>query len=138
MVQWIFMSSNYIYVTEPKELDPSAIAEALAGSDWQAVSGDVAFTDSTQQPFAALLIRSNTHVDASILEYFPHLKHIVRAGVGLDNIDLDFCASYGITVHNAPRAQLVTANDWYRRFWQYRQATVPKTTRLYLPGDSDL
>src|SRR6266511_768293 len=112
MVQWIFMSSNFIYVTEPKELDPSAIAEDLAGSDWQAVSGDVAFTDSTQQPFAALLIRSNTHVDASILEYFPHLKHIVRAGVGLDNIDLDFCASHGITVHNAPGANADAVSDY--------------------------
>lgn len=104
--------SKYIYVTEPADLDPAAIRETLANSDWQAVSGDATFANSQQHPYEALLIRSSTKVDASILDYFPSLKHVVRAGVGLDNVDVAFCSQHGIKVYNAPGANADAVSDY--------------------------
>jgi D-3-phosphoglycerate dehydrogenase len=106
------MSTKYIYVTEPEDLDPIAIKETLAGTDWQPIAGDVAFTDSQAHPYEALLIRSNTKIDASITDYFPGVQHIVRAGVGLDNVDLDFCDKQSTKVYNAPGANADAVSDY--------------------------
>jgi D-3-phosphoglycerate dehydrogenase len=51
---------------------------------------------------AGLIVRSGTTVDAELLEHGPDLEVIGRAGVGLDNIDLDEATKRGIAVVNAP------------------------------------
>ncbi|WLV25593.1 phosphoglycerate dehydrogenase [Aciduricibacillus chroicocephali] len=50
----------------------------------------------------ALLVRSQTEVTRSLLEKAKNLKIIGRAGVGVDNIDLDAATENGILVVNAP------------------------------------
>lgn len=52
--------------------------------------------------FDALLVRSQTQVTRAIIEKAKHLKIIGRAGVGVDNIDLEAATEYGIIVVNAP------------------------------------
>ena len=51
-----------------------------------------------------LLVRTYTQVDDALLDRAPKLKVIGRAGVGLDNIDLDACRRRGITVVYTPDA----------------------------------
>tara|TARA_R110002072_G_scaffold42064_4_gene117531 strand:- start:93286 stop:94251 length:966 start_codon:yes stop_codon:yes gene_type:complete len=55
-------------------------------------------------PPDALVVRTYTIVDAHLLDHAPGLKVIARAGVGLDNIDLDACRSRNIPVVHTPRA----------------------------------
>jgi len=50
----------------------------------------------------ALLVRSQTQVTRRLIEQAPNLKIIGRAGVGVDNIDLDAATENGILVVNAP------------------------------------
>jgi D-3-phosphoglycerate dehydrogenase / 2-oxoglutarate reductase len=50
----------------------------------------------------ALLIRSATKVTAQLLEGAPRLRAIGRAGVGVDNVDLDASTRRGIVVMNTP------------------------------------
>ena len=52
-------------------------------------------------PFAGLIIRSKTTVDAELLSQAPNLRFIGRAGAGLDLIDLDFAQQRGIRVFHA-------------------------------------
>lgn len=52
----------------------------------------------------ALIVRSRTKVTAALLEAAPHLKVVGRAGVGVDNIDLEAARARGVTVVNAPLA----------------------------------
>lgn len=52
--------------------------------------------------FDALLVRSQTTVTKELLESADQLKIIGRAGVGVDNIDLDAATEKGIIVVNAP------------------------------------
>jgi erythronate-4-phosphate dehydrogenase len=49
----------------------------------------------------ALLIRTRTRCDASLLEGTP-VKFIATATIGFDHIDIDYCRSRGITWTNAP------------------------------------
>ncbi len=51
-----------------------------------------------------LVIRTYTTVDRAMIEQAPNLVVIGRAGVGVDNIDLDACKEHGITVVHTPEA----------------------------------
>ena len=53
------------------------------------------------EPFAGLIIRSKTTVDADLLSQAPNLRFIGRAGAGLDLIDLDAAEQRGIRVFHA-------------------------------------
>ena len=52
--------------------------------------------------FDGILVRSQTQVTREVIEKAHHLKVIGRAGVGVDNIDLDAATENGIIVVNAP------------------------------------
>ena len=50
----------------------------------------------------ALIVRSATKVTAEVLAQAPALKVIGRAGVGVDNVDVEAATRRGIVVANAP------------------------------------
>ena len=50
----------------------------------------------------ALVVRSATKVTAELLEHAQRLRAIGRAGVGVDNVDLDAATKRGIVVMNTP------------------------------------
>ncbi|WP_226038282.1 phosphoglycerate dehydrogenase [Aquibacillus saliphilus] len=52
--------------------------------------------------YDALLVRSQTKVTREIISNATNLKIIGRAGVGVDNIDLDAATEFGVIVVNAP------------------------------------
>jgi D-3-phosphoglycerate dehydrogenase len=53
---------------------------------------------------SAILVRSATKVRKDIIDSCPSLKFIGRGGVGMDNIDVEYGRSKGITVNNTPAA----------------------------------
>ncbi len=56
-----------------------------------------------------LITRSSTDVDLKLLDNSKNLKVIVRAGVGVDNIDIPECSKRGIIVMNVPTANTIAA-----------------------------
>jgi D-3-phosphoglycerate dehydrogenase len=62
-------------------------------------------------PFHALIVRSGTQVTESILAAGKNLVVVGRAGVGVDNIDVDAATRRGITVVNAPTTNTVAAAE---------------------------
>ncbi|MCK4682682.1 3-phosphoglycerate dehydrogenase, partial [Candidatus Bipolaricaulota bacterium] len=54
--------------------------------------------------YDAIVIRSATKLRAEILDCATDLKLIVRAGVGLDNVDIPYAKEKGIEVRNTPAA----------------------------------
>src|SRR5579883_1805967 len=62
-------------------------------------------------PYDALLIRSSTKVTREVIERASSLKVIGRAGVGVDNIDLDAATRRGIVVMNSPLGNSVTTAE---------------------------
>ncbi|MEM0057014.1 MAG: NAD(P)-dependent oxidoreductase [Candidatus Geothermarchaeota archaeon] len=51
-----------------------------------------------------LIVRGRTHVDKSLIDNAVKLKAIIRFGVGLDNIDVEYAKLKGIDVYNTPLA----------------------------------
>lgn len=52
--------------------------------------------------YDAVIVRSGTHLTKDIIEASKNLKVIARAGVGVDNVDLDAATRKGIIVMNTP------------------------------------
>ncbi|MBU1667425.1 phosphoglycerate dehydrogenase [bacterium] len=55
------------------------------------------------------ITRSSTDVDQAFLDNAINVKAIVRAGVGVDNVDIDGCSKKGIVVMNVPTANTIAA-----------------------------
>ena len=55
------------------------------------------------------ITRSSTDVDDFFLENAKNLKAVVRAGVGVDNVDIPGCSKEGIIVMNVPTANTIAA-----------------------------
>ncbi len=58
-----------------------------------------------------LVVRSGTRVDRELMDAAPRLRVVGRAGVGVDNIDLDETTRRGILVANAPLANSISAAE---------------------------
>ncbi len=59
----------------------------------------------------ALLVRSSTRVTEELLAHAPLLRVVGRAGIGVDNIDVQAATRRGIAVINAPGANTVSAAE---------------------------
>ena len=80
------------------------IVDARSGRKPDALAADLADAD-------ALLVRSATTVDASLLSSASHLRIVGRAGTGVDNIDVNAASGRGILVVNAPGANSISVAE---------------------------
>jgi len=61
--------------------------------------------------FAAVVVRSASRITRPVIEAGKDLKVLVRAGIGLDNIDRDAAKEKGIAVANTPAATSITVAE---------------------------
>ena len=62
-------------------------------------------------PYDALIVHPNTVVDSSLLDAAENLKIIGRAGVTVDNIDIEAASERGVIVCNAPNSNVISAAE---------------------------
>jgi D-3-phosphoglycerate dehydrogenase / 2-oxoglutarate reductase len=98
-----------ILIAEP--LAPAGIELFRSQAGWTTVvsnpkeySGHLAEAD-------ALLVRSAVQVTAAVLEKAPRLRVIGRAGVGVDNVDLDAATAAGVLVMNTPGGNAISVAE---------------------------
>src|SRR5437667_10955310 len=58
-----------------------------------------------------IIVRSSTTVDRELMQKAKRLKVVGRAGVGVDNVDLDAATEYGILVVNSPGGSTTTTAE---------------------------
>ncbi len=75
-------------------------------TDW--ADGELA--DAIGQ-YDGILIRSATKLTADLLERAENLRAVGRAGVGVDNVDVDAATRRGVVVANAPQSNVITAAE---------------------------
>ena len=107
------------YMDSPKVL----IADAISQRGVEELSRDNALevavkTGLTEQEivdlipeFAALVVRSQTRVTPSILNAGAKLRVVGRAGVGVDNVDVETATRRGVIVLNAPGGNTVSTAE---------------------------
>jgi D-3-phosphoglycerate dehydrogenase / 2-oxoglutarate reductase len=80
--------------------------EVDLGVDW--ADGEL---DERIGEYDGILIRSATKLTAELIAKADRLRAVGRAGVGVDNVDVDAATKRGIVVANAPQSNVVTAAE---------------------------
>jgi D-3-phosphoglycerate dehydrogenase len=94
------------------------VREAIADAGVELLRSRFDVDVDTESPLAdvlgsydAIIIRSQTKLDAPLLERATNLRVIGRAGVGVDNVDVEEATRRGILVLNAPESTVVSAAE---------------------------
>ncbi len=96
--------ADAIHPVARAELSAHATLIDVDGTDLDALLAVVPQAD-------ALVVRSETQVTAQVLAHATRLRVVARAGVGVDNIDLDAATRAGVVVLNAPGANATSAGE---------------------------
>ncbi|KAK5702091.1 hypothetical protein LTR97_004911 [Elasticomyces elasticus] len=99
-------------VLVPEKLSPDGLAllqaslevherQGLSADELLAIVGD----------YDAIIVRSETKCTASLLKAGKKLRVVARAGVGVDNVDLDAATKLGIIVVNSPQGNINAAAE---------------------------
>lgn len=85
-----------------------------------------------------LIVRSRTKVTGELMATCPTLKVVVRAGVGMDNIDLESAKEKGITVLNTPTASSRSVAEMvFAHFFSIARNLHESNRLMPLEGDSN-
>ncbi len=84
--------------------------------------------------YDALVIRSATRVTASVIERAHNLKVVGRAGIGLDNVDVDAATRAGILVVNAPQSNVLSAAEHTLALMLAQARNIPQAHAALVAG----
>jgi len=96
------------------DLSPQAMERLAAAAD---VSYEVVLRPSQEKlkeiipEYDGLIVRSSGQVDAEVLGATTRLKVVGRAGVGLDNVDIEAASLRGVIVMNTPGANTIATAE---------------------------
>ena len=82
----------------------------------------------------ALIIRSATQVTAEVLEAGSELVVVGRAGIGLDNVDVDAATRRGVMVVNAPQSNIISAAEHTMALLLSQARNVPQANAALKAG----
>lgn len=85
--------------------------------------------------YDALIVRSQTEVTAEVIHQADRLQVIARAGVGVDNIDVNAATKKGIIVINAPGGNTISATEHTLAMLLAVARNIPQAHRLTTEGE---
>ena len=89
------------------------------------------------EPVHAVIVRSSTRITRESLAYAKNLQVIGRAGVGVDNIDVDAATEAGVAVLNAPSGNTISAAELTLALLLSLVRKVPAADRSMRAGEWD-
>src|SRR5271167_3694822 len=102
-----------IVVCDP--ISPKGIALLQQRPEFQVVVLPKRLTEAELLPVVAdaiaLVVRSETKVTKKVIEAAPKLRVVGRAGVGVDNVDIEAATQHGTVVMNTPGGNTVTTAE---------------------------
>lgn len=95
---------------------------------------DLSQLDESIKGAHALIIRSATKVNAELLEKADSLMVVGRAGIGLDNVDVDAATRRGVMVVNAPQSNIISAAEHTMALLLAQARNVPQAHAALAAG----
>ncbi|HEX6559706.1 MAG TPA: phosphoglycerate dehydrogenase [Longimicrobiales bacterium] len=89
------------------------------------------------EPANAVIVRSSTRITRESLKYAKNLQVIGRAGVGVDNIDVEAATESGVAVLNAPAGNTISAAELTLALLLALVRKVPAADRSMRAGEWD-
>lgn len=101
-----------ILIADPMDPDALEKLQAVPGLDIVVKTGlDESELIKTVPGFQGMVVRSATKVTKNVIDAMDTMEIIVRAGIGLDNIDLEAARNHGVQVANTPCATTYTVAE---------------------------
>ena len=85
--------------------------------------------------YDAIVGRSATRISAELLRHAPGLKVVGRAGVGVDNIDIDVATALGVAIINAPAGNTVAVAELFFGTVLSLLRNIPQASRTMSEGN---
>jgi D-3-phosphoglycerate dehydrogenase len=85
--------------------------------------------------FEAVIVRSPTKITGPVIDKADRLKFIGRAGVGVDNIDVDAATKRGIVVMNSPRSNTISTAEHTLAMMLALAREIPRAHDSVLAGE---
>ena len=85
--------------------------------------------------YEGLVVRSETKVTSEVIKQGTKLQVIARAGIGVDNIDLDAATGAGIAVVNAPTGNTVAAAEHTVALMLAMSRNIPEANQSMKEGE---
>lgn len=85
-------------------------------------------------PYDGLIIRSATQVTEEVLAAAANLKVVARAGIGLDNVDVDAATRRGVMVVNAPQSNIISAAEQAMALLLAQARNIPRADAALRAG----
>src|SRR4051812_5949346 len=82
----------------------------------------------------ALIIRSATKVTADVIDAGTDLVVVGRAGIGLDNVDVDHATKRGVMVVNAPQSNILSAAEQTMALLLAQARNIPQAHAALIQG----
>src|SRR5690348_6660924 len=98
-----------VLVAEP--LAPAGVELLRNQPGWDVIISNPKEYDAHLSDCEALIVRSAVKVTKDVLEKSPKLRVIGRAGVGVDNVDLDAATAAGVLVMNTPGGNAISVAE---------------------------
>ncbi|MED1950825.1 phosphoglycerate dehydrogenase [Brevibacillus centrosporus] len=127
-----------VLITDP--LSEFGIQQLLDAPDVDVVrKTDLSPTDLLEVigDYDALLVRSQTQVTAEVLAAGKKLKAVGRAGVGVDNIDINAATQAGIPVINAPDGNTISTAEHSFAMLMAVARNIPQAHKKLVDGTWD-
>jgi D-3-phosphoglycerate dehydrogenase len=81
-----------------------------------------------------LIVRSATKVTAELLQAAENMKVVGRAGIGLDNVDVEAATRHGVLVVNAPQSNVLSAAEHTMALMLAQARNVPQAHAALVAG----
>ncbi|MDF2682050.1 MAG: phosphoglycerate dehydrogenase [Brevibacillus sp.] len=127
-----------VLITDP--LSEFGIQQLLDAPDVEVVrKTDLSPSDLLEEigDYDALLVRSQTQVTADVLAAGKKLKAVGRAGVGVDNIDINAATQAGIPVINAPDGNTISTAEHSFAMLMAVARNIPQAHKKLVDGTWD-
>src|SRR5882724_5189594 len=102
-----------VLVCDP--ISPKGIALLEQRPDFEVVVLDKRLPEAELLPLVkdvvAMVVRSETKVTAKVIEAAPKLRVVGRAGVGVDNVDVEAATQHGVVVMNTPGGNTISTAE---------------------------
>ncbi len=85
--------------------------------------------------YHGMVVRSRTKVPAEVIDAATNLKIVVRGGVGLDNIDVKYAQSKGVSVRNTPKASSNSVAELTLGYMLALARKIPQATMSMSAGE---
>ena len=121
-----------ILVAEP--LAEAAVALLKSQPGWNVIVSSPKEYANHLAEADALIVRSAVQVNQSVLDKAPKLRVIGRAGVGVDNVDLEAATAAGVLVMNTPGGNAISVAEHTLALMLAMARRIPEATQSTTSG----